>query len=191
MQPPKKQLGATEQERTTLWLILGPSGSGKSSFGKWLAAERNWLHLEVDRYPEGDGIDLLNLRAEWNEFYEHGNPKGLGEAVQRRLGANSKARGVLTFPGNLVLSPDRVIAASQKGIRTICLYGSAAHCITAFLNREQETGRNLDLGHWIAHNRISYMQMSEPVYAPYRIHVFTHTGVRRQYGEVFEDAAQG
>jgi hypothetical protein len=37
-----------------VWLVLGPSGIGKRSFGEWLATERNWLHLEIDRYPEGN-----------------------------------------------------------------------------------------------------------------------------------------
>jgi hypothetical protein len=184
-------LSTIEPKGIIVWLVLGPSGAGKSSFGKWLADERNWLHLEVDRYPEGDGIDLLSLRAEWNEFYEHGNPKGLGEAVQQHLETNSKARGVLTFPGNLALSPDQMVAATQAGIRTIYLYGSAAHCITAFLIREQQTGRNLDLSHWIANNQSSYMRVSEPSFAPYRIHVFTHMGIRRPHVEVFKTLLTG
>ena len=174
-----------------IWLILGPGGAGKTSFGKWLAAERNWSHLEIDQYPDGDGIDFHNLRAEWDEFYGHGNPKALGDAVQQRLGANPIARGVLSFPGNLVLSEDQMIAATQTGIRTICLYGSAAHFITAFLNRERQTGRNLDLKHWLDHNRDSYMRMSEPALDPYRIHVFTHMGVHRPRARVFEELLTG
>lgn len=54
-----------------IWLILGLSGTGKSSFGQWLAAERGFLHLEIDP-PAGDGIDLEGLRPEWNEFYVNG-----------------------------------------------------------------------------------------------------------------------
>jgi hypothetical protein len=156
-----------------------------------LAFEQNWLHLEVDQYPDGDGIDFHNLRAEWAEFYERGNPKVLGEAVQQRLGANSKTGGVLTFPGKLVLSKDQMIAAAQEGMRTIYLYGSAAHCITAFLDRERQTGRNLDLKHWLDNNRDSYMRMSEPALDPYRIHVFTHMGVHRPHAGVFQELLKG
>src|ERR1700682_877827 len=112
-----------------VWLILGPSGSGKSSFGQWLAAERNWLHLEIDRYREGDGIDLNNLRREWNEFYLHRNAECFGGVLRKRIEANSRSQSALTFPGDLVLSPDHMIAAHSAGIRTIYLYGSAAHCI--------------------------------------------------------------
>ena len=71
-----------------VWLILGPSGAGKSSFGEWLAAERNWLHLEIDQFPK-DGIDVNNLRGEWDEFYGRGNAECLGEVLRQRLEANS------------------------------------------------------------------------------------------------------
>ena len=163
---------------------------GKSDFGRWLAVERNWLHLEIDQFPK-DGIDLYNLRAEWDDFYERGNPKGLGEAVQERLETSSSARGVLTFPGTLVLCPDKIVAATKAGIRTIYLYGSEAHCITAFLDREQKNGRNLGRGHWIANNRNLYTRMSGPAFAPYKSHVFTHTGTRKPHAEVFETLLKG
>jgi hypothetical protein len=84
-----------------------------------------------------------------------------------------------------------MVAATQAGIRTIYLYGSAAHCITAFLDRERQNGGNLGLDHWIAHNRDSYMRMSGPAFAPYRNHVFTHACTRRPHGQVFETLLKG
>ena len=174
-----------------VWLILGPSGAGKSSFGQWLNSERNWLHIEIDRFPEGDGIALNNLSYEWNAFCDSRNGEPLRVILRKRLEERSKAHGVMTFPGNLVLSPDHMDAATQTGIRTIYLYGSAAHCITAFLDRERQTGGNLDLSHWILNNKDSYLKISEPVFASSRIHVFTHTGTRRPHTEVFEALIHG
>jgi hypothetical protein len=170
-----------------IWLILGPSGAGKSSFGEWLAAERNWLHLEIDQYPK-DGIDAHSLRREWNEFYDRGNAKLLAGALKQRFRANSKIGCAITFSGCLVLRPDQILAAAGAGIRTVCLYGSAARCIAGFLKREQKSGRRLGLEHWIlnSYQNGSYIEMSKPAYAPYRIHVFTHTGTRRPHAEVFE-----
>jgi len=84
-----------------------------------------------------------------------------------------------------------MLAAIQAGIRTIYLYGSAAQCITAFLNRERQTGRNLDLDHWIKNNHNPYMQVSGPAFAPYRIHVFTHSCARRPHIEVFKALLKG
>jgi hypothetical protein len=158
-----------------VWLILGPSGAEKSSFGKWLAAKRNWLHLEIDQYLQ-DGIDLQNLRA-----------------LQQRVAANSRMSCVLTFSGCLVLPPERIVAGAQPGIRTIYLYGSAAHCITEFLKREQKSGRRLGLDHWISNNyqNGAYIEMSKPALARYRVRVFTHMGTRIPHVEVFETLLDG
>ena len=89
--------GSIDQTRPLLF-ILGPSGVGKSSFGQWLAAERNWLHLEIDRYPDGDGIDLNSLRSEWDEFYTRKKPERLTEVISKRLQPN-EVGAALTFPG--------------------------------------------------------------------------------------------
>jgi adenylate kinase family enzyme len=175
--------------RQKIWLILGPSGVGKSAFGEWLAVEQNWLHLEIDRHPE-DGIDLNSLRPEWDDFYLDGKVERFGEAVHKRLDLDAKANAVLTFPGNLILSPDQMVAATLVGIRTIYLYGSEARCIAAFLNREQQTGRNLDRHHWITNNCVSYKRMSEPAFRSYRTEVYTHSGTRRPHAEVFERLLQ-
>ena len=125
--------------------------------------------------------------------YDPKTPRGqsLSEAVRKRLAVNSQADCVLTFPGMLVLSKNQMIAASKTGMRTMYLYGSAAHCITAFLNRERQTGRNLELKHWLDYNHGSYMRMSEPAFDSYRIHVFTHTGTHRPHVEVFEELLAG
>jgi adenylate kinase family enzyme len=169
-----------------IWLILGPSGAGKSSFGSWLAAQWNWLHIEIDRYPEGDGIDLNGLRIEWDEFYSQCSPTALSRAVRSRLEAERKVHCVLTFSGNLVLAQGHISAAEQAGMRIIYLYGSAAHCIESFVKRELQTGRQLTFQHWIENNRLSYLRISEPVFAAYRIHVFTYMGTFRPQSEILK-----
>jgi hypothetical protein len=189
MPPPRSE----RQTLPPVWLILGPSGAGKSSFGEWLAVEQNWLHFEIDPPEGGDGIDLNDLRHEWDDFYTRGNPQSLGAVLQQRLAAESKAGCVLTFSGCLLLPLESIVGATKAGIRTIYLYGSAAHCITAFLNREQTQQTQLGLDHWIlnSHKNDAYIEMSKPALAPYRIHVFTHMGARRPHDEVFRDAVQG
>jgi adenylate kinase family enzyme len=61
-----------DESHVKVWLILGPSGVGKSDFGGWLHTELNWLHLEIDR-SDGDGIDLNALRPEWDAFLKQNN----------------------------------------------------------------------------------------------------------------------
>jgi|HubBroStandDraft_6_1064221.scaffolds.fasta_scaffold337523_1 hypothetical protein len=112
-------------------------------------------------------ISLNNLRCEWDEYYkERGNAQLLAAVLEQRVAATSEVGCVLTFSGCLILTPERIGAASQVGIRIIYLYGSAAHCITTFLNREQKNGRHLDLDQWLSNNRATYIQMSEPAFAP-------------------------
>jgi len=72
-------------------------------------------------------------------------------------------------------------------IRVVYLYGSAAHCIDAFLKRERSSGRNLGLDHWLLNNIEKYMQMSKPEFEPYRTHVFTVRGGRRSHAAVLGD----
>ena len=83
-----------------IWLILGPSGAGKSCFGERLKATERWTHLEVDLYPL-DGIDQLDLRGEWNEFYTRGSCRPFIDAVQERAKAEDSAGCALTVPSNL------------------------------------------------------------------------------------------
>jgi hypothetical protein len=179
-----------EQRSFLVWLILGPAGAGKSSFGEWIATKRNWLHLEVDR-ADGDGIDLNNLRREWDDFWQRTDASPLRKVLRRRCIDADKAGSVLTFASNLVLSVDQIAAARQEGIETFYLYGSAAHCIASFLKREKQTGRRFGLDHWLRNNHRQYMRISEPLFAPCRIHVFTPAGARRAHLKVFESLFKG
>lgn len=183
-------LGNGMQKSYALWLILGPSGAGKSSFGKWLAAHRSWFHLEVDR-SDGDGIDLNNLRPEWDKFWRGYNARPLRKTLHSRCLKVKKKRCVLTFPSNLVLGLDHIAAAREEGIEIIYLYGSAAHCITGFLKREERAGRSLGLDHWLTNNRVQYLRISEPSFAVNRIHVFTDKGSRRAHRKIFELLLKG
>jgi shikimate kinase len=169
-----------DESHVKVWLILGPSGVGKSDFGGWLHTELNWLHLEIDR-SDGDGIDLNALRPEWDAFLKQNN----AQPFRTRL-EHAKISAALTFASNFVLNVDQIAAAKQAGIETVYLYGSAAHCIDRFLSREHETGRNLTVEHWLHNNERQYMEISKPAFARYRVHVFAHTGDRLQHREVFE-----
>ena len=41
------------------------TGVGKSTLGQWVGEHLGFLWIEIDRWPEGDGIDLADLRTEW------------------------------------------------------------------------------------------------------------------------------
>jgi hypothetical protein len=158
--------------------ILGPSGAGKSAVAAAVGSECGLSHLEIDRYPEGDGIDMERLRPEWDEFLKTSRPEALAEQLSRRAARDNTPGCVLSFPSGLILSVDLIVAAETAGIRVRYLYGSAAACMIGFLEREKSTGRGLGVEHWLANNASSYLQLSRPEYAPYRVEAFTWKEVR-------------
>jgi hypothetical protein len=177
-----------------IWLILGLSGAEKSSFGEWLATKRNWLHLETDVFnedPDADGINLHNLRSEWDDFFERRNAKPLRETLQKRLQAESRSDAVLTFPSNWVPSREHIDAALQEGIRTIFLYGSKADCLRSFLLRQKKGDTKLKTQHWRRNNSDQHALMGQSQYDAHRVQVFGPTGNRRSHVEVFAELLQG
>ena len=161
--------------------LLGPSGSGKTTLGNWLEEDTDfgWQHIEIDRWPEGDGIDLEGLRPEWDAFCTSANAKPLAITINARL-ASARFRGAtLSFPSGVVLSNQHLIAAEQAGIGTLILYGTGADCMEAFLKRGRESRRGLNEDHWKLNNAHSYAEISQPIYAKYRILAFDQ-GQRRE-----------
>ncbi len=168
-----------------IWFVLGPSGTGKSCFGKYLNNIKNFYHMEIDQFHQ-DGIDVHGLRQVWDAYYKKFEPCGLIKEIKRRTKKSGKSNCVLTFPGNLILTKNHISAVSEN-ISIIYLYGSAARCIIAFLKREQETNRNLKLEHWIKYNHTTYITISEPEFESNRVYVWTHKGERRQHEEIFDE----
>jgi hypothetical protein len=168
-----------------LIFILGPSGSGKSTIGQWLSEDFDLLHIEVDRWPDGDGIDLAGIRTEW-DLYINGSTSPLVSMLSSRVRQAAKSGAVLTFPGGLVPSSALIIASREAGITTVVLYGSDAECLDAFLAREEATGRRLRADHWIRNNSDSYALFSLPKYAPWRLAAFQPDG-RRSRAAIVEE----
>src|SRR5437867_11626212 len=88
----------------------GPSGSGKSSFASEYLTSLGWIHLEIDQHPK-DGITEHKLRAEWGSFYANHNPTSLHKELLRRAGRSPGI--VLSFPGNLIFSPEHIHAVAN------------------------------------------------------------------------------
>lgn len=167
--------------------VLGPSGVGKSKFGEYLSKQHRWLHLEIDQYPNGDGIDIHNLRGPWDLFCKSKNSADLAVELRKRAKDRHRKGCVLSFPSGVVLPPEHISAAEKESIRVTYLYGSAAHCINAFLERERESGHNLGVDHWLTNNRETYLVMSRPEFERYRTHVFTIRGKHRSHANVLRN----
>lgn len=161
-----------ERDRARILFLLGPSGCGKSSLGTWVAEDLAFLHLEIDQWPNGDGIDLASLRPQWDRFLEQGLAGPLAEELRLRAAGGGRAGTVLTFPGRLVLPVPRVEVAMAVGIVVVVLYGTGAECLDAFLAREAATGRGLGIDHWVANNHDIYADFSRPDFAWWRVAAF-------------------
>src|SRR4030095_16670702 len=94
----------------SLIFILGPSGAGKSTIGQWLAEALDLLHIEVDRWPDGDGIDLTGIRTEW-DLYINGSTSPLISTLRSRVRKAAQSGAVLTFPGGFIPPPALIIAS--------------------------------------------------------------------------------
>ena len=84
--------------------LLGPSGSGKSTLASRVKRDPSLLHLEIDRFPEGDGIDREDLRLEWDAYWSRADARSLAAVLGERARAGGRAGVVVSFPSNVVLS---------------------------------------------------------------------------------------
>lgn len=162
----------------------GPSGSGKSTFAREHLTRHGWRHIEIDRYPEGDGIDMENLRPQWDTFLHQHQPEPLHAELVRRAGDDGHL--VPTFPSHLVFSSQH-IQASRDRFFFAYLFGHPAFCLREFLAREQATGRRLDSHHWDRYACGTFGGLALSANHHLLIEAFTPSGARREPEEMYRD----
>lgn len=153
-------------------ILLGPSGAGKSTLAAWVCEDLRFLHIEIDRFPDGDGIDLANLRCQWDDFWLRAEPEALKSEVRSRAQSDGRFGVVLSFPSVVVLSTNHLTACEKSCISVVVAYGPRAECLSAFINREKAINRGLTTEHWRQHNDDAYERFSGPAYTSYRLSVF-------------------
>lgn len=157
---------------TPIVFLIGPSGAGKSTLAAWAAEELGLLHLEIDRYPHGDGADLEGLRPAWDAFWLDSDARALAAAVRDRAASGKAVGAILSFPSGVVPGDEQIDALAREDITLVVLYGSGAECFDAFLRREHTRTTRLGVDHWIRHNANPYAALSAPRFAPFRLTVF-------------------
>lgn len=65
----------------SLIFIAGIPASGKSHFGRWLAARHGYLHVDAELPNE---LEQAGLRRLWNEAVRSGGCSALGDELRRR-----------------------------------------------------------------------------------------------------------
>jgi hypothetical protein len=160
-------------------LIFGPSGTGKSTLGK--ECERHgWLHLEADQFlaTGQDGIDLLDLRAEWNAYWHRFDAVSLVDAVAARAKAAGRTGAVLTLPSLILPSPKHHDAAGALRLRFFILFGSAGQCLQAAIERPEFRAKGLGAGHWHRHNDGLFHSITDPFLCPFLLPAWDASGGR-------------
>jgi hypothetical protein len=169
------------------FLLFGPSGSGKSTVALEFENRYEFLKYETDRSDELNGIDVLQIRAQWDLFHDYGQSKPLHDVLIHRAKESKKKGTVLSLPSMIPYSGFMKNAA-QEGLPSIILYGLAEECFNSFRQRERETGRNLPDEHWLVNNPRSYIVMGFDEYASFRIPVFFNgkRNLPRVVGEIIK-----
>lgn len=162
----------------------GPSGSGKSHFASQYLAKKGWLHVEIDRHDQGDGIDLENLRSEWDAFWLRCEFSPLHQELLRR--AANFPYIVLSFASTVVFNVNHLRVAAGHFCAAY-LYGHPTFCLQAFLDRESSMPRDLGLRHWDKHNRTIFGELSLSHNQPLLVEAFCEQGARRDAEEIFAD----
>jgi hypothetical protein len=169
-------------DNAPILFVLGLSGIGKTQLGEWVSEDLNFLWIEIDRWPEGDGIDLANLRAEWDALWNACQAHAIAATLRARVLSAGTNGAVITFPSRVVFSAQQLAVLEQAGIQVLVLYGTEQDCLAAFLKREKESGRNLPKEHWLTNNSDLYERLGDRSYESYRLDVF-------QFGQRLDRAA--
>jgi len=159
-------------DKVPILFVLGPSGAGKTTFGRCVKTNLDFLWIDIDPMPNVDGIDLAGLRTEWDEFFNACHAGAIATTLRGRVSKGGTRGAVLTFSSLVVFSSPQLAALKKAGIRVLILYGSQEDCLAAFLKRERETGRNLTEEHWRRHNCDTHKRLGDSSYDPYRVTVF-------------------
>jgi hypothetical protein len=164
--------------------LSGPSGAGKSYFASQYLARNGWLHLEIDRHEQGDGIDLENLRSQWDDFWLRHDPTPLCQELLRR--ASSAPYIVLSFASTVVFNADHLRAAAGQ-FCVVYFYGPPRFCLRAFLDRESTMLREEAISHWDKNNRETFGELSLSRNQPLLIEMFRQDGSWRDAKEIHND----
>jgi adenylate kinase family enzyme len=169
-----------------IWFVVGVSGAGKSHFSEYAAGHLGFFHYEIDQTPH-DGITHFGLRTQWDAFFDKSKADSLVKELTKRACVSGCPGAILSFPSNLLakLKPEHTEALLGK-VKLVVLTGDPELCKRAFLQREQETGRNYSAQVWEAHNRPLYSMMEQEWLSPYLVSVFNEDGERKSVQELIE-----
>lgn len=172
--------------RKKIWFILGLSGAGKTHFSNFLAAQYDFLHLNIDE----DGIDSCGLEQAWALFEQKGSLKPLIRAITAQYRSAKKAGAVLSFTSVHFIPIDKIRALKRVAI-VAYLFGDEQKCQDSFLQREaveQRVTPGVDkLVSWNYANAALLGHLKQAPYGRYTVKVFRANGDRKSPEEIYNE----
>ena len=151
--------------------VLGLSGVGKSSLGRYVSEDLNFLHIEQD-IPSRDGIEALGLGVEMKKYFHNYDPSSLILSLHHLASSKNKIGTIITFDSFVALTSRQLEATRQFGIVVILLDGSDDDCMRSFISREKELKTRRGQKRWLDYNLKSSAKFHNHLYDEYRVAAF-------------------
>jgi hypothetical protein len=125
--------------QTIQLLICGTPASSKSTFGQWLAAEKDFRHVDLERPAiDNASLDAAGLRAQWQAFIDGGSAHDFISALK------GKAESVVLTWGFPVAAAADVARLTAAGLRMVWFEGDRLATRDLFLSRGEGTAESFD-----------------------------------------------
>jgi adenylate kinase family enzyme len=166
--------------------LVGLSGSGKTTVASWMEEDLGFIHLDIDPPAGRDGVNVSDIRQEWDLFLHQQEATPLAKAIRARVSEASASGAVLSFPSTALFHRPMIDLAEGVGIQTIILHGSPEQCRAAFLDREKSTGRRYTADHWHRNNDRAAALYLSAEYSDARMPAFRTDGTRWSREEMMQ-----
>lgn len=179
-----------DPQNSNIWMIFGLSGSGKSSFARYLAETLAWRHIEIDQMStRPDSIfNSRELVAAYAEFARTFDAAGFIEALRGQTRRSGHAGYIVSFRSNDFVPAAAIQQNRRYGAEAFYLVADARYCLRAFLDRERTTWTNHTWQYWINNNAHLLAMLANAEMDEFTISTRSLTGDWKSHPEMHRDA---
>ena len=138
-------------------IVLGYSGIGKTTLGRYAEKEKGWLHLEMDPSSRKSSAPSTFLPPSDGKFTRH-----YFEALRVHLRTTARDTALITM-GSVVIGQEASDKLQSWGATTVYLMAPPYFCFEQFLKREAALENGLSAFHWVKNNARLCEFLSSPI----------------------------
>lgn len=167
-------------------LVLGYSGVGKSTLGRYSQEEKGWMHVELDLASQGKvAIPGFQPPKDWlfsEEYFDR---------IREAAKTYGRQGAFITFPSDRVVNHDVGNKLFRTGVSTVYLMAPPRFCLQQFLKRERKMQRHLTEDHWKRNNyRIDRFLHSPPRVSAIRFVEVTYGSRRHDLKHIYNSVVE-